>query len=148
MKLVLKIAGGVSLAIVVLVAAGCGSTPSDTSASADNSAAKVPDVSLLNRQSYAFDEGITDYYTGDGRVDFNVKLRNNTDSEHDFWFTPVIKYDDGEENNSVGNYGSCTVPAGETMTCTDTIKYEAHAHSIVETAVDVDGTEYSIPLSS
>src|SRR4051795_11540188 len=68
----------------------------DAGAGAERAAA----VSVVTAKSFCLYSGVSDQYTGDGRVGFWFTLKNTGSSPVKVSVTPVRHYDDGELNES------------------------------------------------
>ena len=140
------------IVVGVIVAAiyGIAHANSSSSSSTDTaSATSSPSVSVVASRSSCIASGISDLYTGDGKVMFVFTLRN-TGPAGNVNVTPVRHYSDGDLNDSamdmmddvqVPGYAS-KVYRSEEMT------YKAHEHEVISCGLQVNsGDEVPIDVA-
>jgi hypothetical protein len=128
--------------------AGCGGTASSGGKSSNASAQPKANVYLVAGKSFCVATGVSDYWTGMGKVTFFLVVHNSGDKSGDFEFTPVRYYDDGEMNNSVmdQSWTDDIAPGGTWRGKTPPFDYKAHEHEISRCTVEHDGKEVEISV--
>jgi uncharacterized secreted protein with C-terminal beta-propeller domain len=146
--------GWIILAVVsVVIVGGAAISSHDSSSSASNASAATtanePNVSVVADKSACIASGVSDYYTGDGKVVFAFMLRN-TGGAGQVNVTPVRHYSDGEMNASgMDTMLDVQVP-GHTVKrySSQQMTYKAHEHGIVSCGLMLDsGDEIPIPAT-
>lgn len=148
------------IAIVAIVIAATGSggttetktapTAATATANAESSAsaaattvvkaAAKANVYVIASKSFCLASGVSDIYTGNGKIVFSVTLRNSGKADGKVGVLPIRQYDDGDFNMSpMDRLIDLVVPAGATRTFRSPLyNYEAHKHEIVGCSVKVD----------
>jgi hypothetical protein len=136
------------LLAVSLALSGCGSSTSNSSGASSSSGAPEPtdNIYVVKSKSFCAVTGVSDVYTGNGKVEFFYVLHNSGGKEGSIDLQPIRHYDDGTTNDSpVDESQDNKVPAGQTVKLhTDQFSYKAHEHEIVGCAVKAGDTE--VPL--
>ena len=136
---------------VIVAGAGIASHHSSSNSGGDASAAVAPasNISVVVDKSACIASGVSDYYTGDGKVVFAFMLRN-TGGAGQVNVTPVRHYSDGQINESgMDTMLDVQVP-GHTVKrySSQQMTYKAHEHDIVSCGLMLDdGQEISIPAT-
>jgi hypothetical protein len=144
MKIVLGIGG------LLLVGALIASSHHDkTSSSSDAAASPSSQIALVASKSRCVATGVSDVYTGDGRILFLFALRNGGDTGT-VNVTPVRHYDDGETNESAMDMMiDVSAPRFTTKRFSSPqYKYKAHEHQLIGCGLRVDdGPEIPIRVA-
>jgi hypothetical protein len=95
-------------------------------------AARTANIYVVASKSFCLASGISDVYTGDGKVIFYVTLRNSGTSDGKVNIVPVRHYDDGEINESAMDMLlDVQVPAHAVRRYrSPAYKYKAHEHEV------------------
>lgn len=96
-------------------------------------AAESAKISVVASQSFCIPTGISDIYTGDGKVTFYITLRNTGSSAGKVNITPVRHYDDGQFNASaMDTLIDVAVPARSVKKYrSPAYSYKAHQHDVI-----------------
>jgi hypothetical protein len=124
------------LAVIAVIGVGMANANDKDNASASGSSGGV---TVVASKSTCFYTGVSDVYTGDGKVLFTFTLRNTGDAK-DVSVTPVRHYSDGETNESVMD--TMTAPMSGYSTepfRSGQLGYEAHAHEVVSCGLRLEG---------
>jgi hypothetical protein len=136
------------LLTLVGVVASCGGSSSEGSGE-PKAKAKVEaeaNIFVVKSKSFCTATGVSDLYTGEGKVEFFYTLRNTGAKDGEIDLQPIRVYDDGERNESVMDMSSGNkVPAHSTVKLrTPQFKYKAHEHEVASCAVKAGDDE--VPL--
>jgi len=132
---------GIVVLVIVIAGNAHDGKKSDTTTTAS------PDVTVDVSKSSCVATGVSDVYTGDGRVVFLFTLRNAGDTRT-VNVTPIRHYDDGETNESAMDMLVDVQVPGFTAKrySSPQYKYEAHAHDVSSCGLRIDsGDEITIP---
>lgn len=105
-----------------------------------DSVARAARISVVANQSFCLASGISDLYTGDGKVIFLMTLRNGG-SRGKVNITPVRHYSDGTINESAMDMLiDVAVPAYSTKKYrSPSYKYKAHEHEVIACGLRING---------
>ncbi len=97
-------------------------------------------IYVVASKSFCLASGISDAYTGEGKIIFYVTLRNSGRTDGSVDIVPVRHYDDGEVNESAMDMlTDVRVPARTTKKFRSPLyKYKAHEHEIAACGVKID----------
>lgn len=102
-------------------------------------------IAVVASQSFCIPTGISDVYTGEGKVEFFLTFHNSGSASGTVDAVPVRHYDDGAENNSAMDMVSVDVAAGQTWKGhTAAMTYKAHEHEVIGCGVEINGVEKRI----
>jgi hypothetical protein len=103
-------------------------------------------ISVVASKSFCVASGISDYYTGDGKVTFYITLRNTSYRGGKVNITPVRHYDDGSYNASpMDMLIDVYVPANSVKRDrSPSYKYKAHEHEVIACGLRINGREVRI----
>lgn len=106
-------------------------------------------IYVVASKSFCLASGISDTYTGEGRIIFYVTLRNSGNTSGKVSITPVRHYDDGEMNQSpLDMLIDITVPPKTTKRFKSPLyKYKAHEHEIEACGLRI-GTAREVPIQA
>jgi hypothetical protein len=139
---------GYGLLALLAIGVIAGLAGKDKNGSDDGATASAggSNITVVAAKSTCVSTGVSDVYTGDGRVVFAFTLRNAGGDDGDVSVTPVRHYDDGETNESAMDMMDVPVPAYSTERFhSEQLTYEAHAHEVVSCGLRLDnGTEIPI----
>jgi hypothetical protein len=136
-----------ALALCGVLGVPAAAAPTSPTASASRIVSSA--VAIVARQSFCVATGISDLYTGNGKVTFYLTLRNTGSSRAKVDVQPIRHYDDGAINNSpMDELLDVGVPAyGIAKYHSPSYSYKAHAHEIVACGVQINGgREVRIPV--
>src|SRR3954447_18112807 len=127
----LALAGAATLAVAAVQAAV---------APAASSVARSAHISVLAKQSFCVASGISDYYTGDGKVTFYMTL-HNTGSGGKVNIVPVRHYSDGSINESAMDMLIDVAVPGYSVKKyrSPAYKYKAHEHEVIACGLRIHG---------
>jgi hypothetical protein len=144
-----RIALGLAAVLLAMAAASCGSstssseskgstTSSESGSTSTSTSASESNIAVVKRTSFCLATGVSDVYTGEGRVTFYISLRNTGGKADSFDVQPIRHYDDGSVNNSPADELHVdSVPAhGTWKGRSQPFKYKAHEHEIVGCGLD------------
>jgi len=102
-------------------------------------------IVVVKSKSFCTVTGITDVYTGNGRVEFFITLKNKGGKDGSLDITPVRHYDDGTTNESPLDEVSVDVAAHKVWKGhTEAFEYKAHQHGVDTCALLVGDKEIAI----
>lgn len=109
-----------------------GEAPADVTAKAN--------IYLVAKKSFCTSTGISDVYTGDGKIGFFFTLRNSGRAGGKVNIVPVRHYDDGTTNESAMDMLiDVKVPARSLRRYRSPLySYEAHNHEVVACGLKLD----------
>jgi hypothetical protein len=115
-----------------------GSSTTPTATTTQSASESEAHIAVVKRASFCLATGVSDPYTGDGRVTFYITLRNTGGKADSFDVQPIRHYDDGSVNNSpLDELHIDSVPAhGTWKGRSQPFKYQAHEHEIVGCGLD------------
>ncbi len=108
-------------------------------AGATNTRTEKANIFVVASKSFCIASGISDVYTGDGKVIFYLTMRNSGSSPGKVNIVPVRHYDDGEMNESpMDMLVDVKVPAHSTKRFrSPAYKYKAHEHEVEACGVKI-----------
>jgi hypothetical protein len=97
-------------------------------------------IYVIASRSFCLASGISDVYTGNGKVMFSIMLRNSGTAAGKVDITPVRLYDDGSVNQSAMDMLiDVRVPAhSRRQVNSPAYKYKAHEHEIASCGVIIN----------
>jgi hypothetical protein len=133
-KIALALVGAATLAVAAVQAAGA------PAASSVSSVATLAQISVVAKQSFCLASGISDYYTGDGKVTFYMTL-HNTGSRGKVNIVPVRHYSDGSINESAMDMLIDVAVPGYSVKKyrSPAYKYKAHEHEVIACGLRING---------
>jgi hypothetical protein len=135
-------------ALTAVVMLGSAAFVSAAAAPVALSAKGKANIYVVARKSFCVSTGISDYYTGNGKVEFFLTLRNSGPVAGSVSIVPVRYYDDGGMNASVMDMVSANVPARATRKFhTPRYTYKAHEHEVDACAVRISGRS-DVPIQA
>src|SRR6266540_641995 len=102
-------------------------------------------IVVVKSKSFCTVTGIYDVYTGNGRVEFWLTLKNKGGKDGSIDITPVRHYDDGSTNQSAMDQVSVDVAAHQVWKGhTEAFEYKAHEHEVDSCALLAGDKEIAI----
>jgi hypothetical protein len=115
--------------------------PAGVASSAAAAPAAKPNIYVIASKSFCLASGVSDQYTGNGKIIFYVTLRNSGRVAGKVNIIPVRHYDDGGVNESgMDMLIDVQVPARSTRRFRSPFySYKAHEHELAGCGVKIDG---------